>query len=88
MYFMYFQILSMVEEAAGTRLYESKKSSAQRTIEKKDSKLREIEKVSTCVCTCRVRNYMYMYMYIYNVCMKSTVVLTMYMYFYTCACTL
>lgn len=39
------EILSMVEEAAGTRLYESKKSSAQRTIEKKDSKLREIEKI-------------------------------------------
>ena len=40
------QILSMIEEAAGTRMYESKKQSAQRTIEKKDSKLQEIETVS------------------------------------------
>jgi hypothetical protein len=37
----------MIEEAAGTRLYESKKESAQRTIEKKDSKLREIDIVSS-----------------------------------------
>ena len=36
----------MIEEAAGTRMYESKKQSAQRTIEKKDSKLQEIETVS------------------------------------------
>ena len=36
----------MIEEAAGTRMYESKRTSAQRTIEKKDSKLREIEVVS------------------------------------------
>ena len=35
----------MIEEAAGTRMYESKKQSAQRTIEKKDSKLQEIETV-------------------------------------------
>ena len=40
------QILSMIEEAAGTRLYESKKESAQKTIEKKDAKLREIDTVS------------------------------------------
>ena len=39
------QILSMIEEAAGTRLYESKKESAQKTIEKKDAKLREIDTV-------------------------------------------
>lgn len=37
------EILSMIEEAAGTRMYESKRSSAQKTIEKKDTKLREIE---------------------------------------------
>ena len=36
----------MIEEAAGTRLYESKKEAAQRTIEKKDAKLREIDTVS------------------------------------------
>ena len=35
----------MLEEAAGTRMYESKKSSAQKTIEKKDNKLKEIEVV-------------------------------------------
>ncbi|XP_074652125.1 structural maintenance of chromosomes protein 2-like [Tubulanus polymorphus] len=39
------EILSMIEEAAGTKLYESKKESAQKTIEKKDAKLREIETI-------------------------------------------
>ncbi|XP_064624320.1 structural maintenance of chromosomes protein 2-like isoform X2 [Lineus longissimus] len=39
------EILSMIEEAAGTRLYESKKESAQRTIEKKDAKLKEIDTI-------------------------------------------
>nr|QIC49989.1 structural maintenance of chromosomes protein 2 [Actinia equina] len=39
------EILSMIEEAAGTRMYESKKQSAMRTIEKKDSKLQEIETI-------------------------------------------
>ena len=37
----------MIEEAAGTRMYESKRASAQRTIEKKDSKLKEIEVVKS-----------------------------------------
>lgn len=41
------QILSMIEEAAGTRMYESKRSSAQKTIEKKDTKLSEIDKVTS-----------------------------------------
>lgn len=41
------EILSMIEEAAGTRMYESKKQSAQRTIEKKDTKLQEIETILT-----------------------------------------
>lgn len=36
----------MIEEAAGTMMYESKKQQAQKTIEKKDSKLREINDVS------------------------------------------
>ena len=40
------QIMSMIEEATGTRLYETKKESAQKTIEKKDAKLREIDSVS------------------------------------------
>ena len=42
------QILSMIEEAAGTRLYETKREAAQKTIEKKDTKLREIDTVSFC----------------------------------------
>lgn len=36
----------MIEEAAGTKLYESKKEAAQKTIEKKDAKLKEIDSVS------------------------------------------
>ncbi|KAH9489831.1 Structural maintenance of chromosomes protein 2 [Bulinus truncatus] len=39
------EILSMIEEAAGTRLYETKKETAQKIIEKKDAKLREIDTV-------------------------------------------
>ena len=35
----------MIEEAAGTTMYESKKQSALRTMEKKESKLSEFEKV-------------------------------------------
>lgn len=40
-----FQILSMIEEAAGTRMYEYKKIAAQKTIEKKEAKLKEIKTV-------------------------------------------
>ncbi len=36
------EIVAMIEEAAGTMMYEAKKRQAQKTIEKKDSKLREI----------------------------------------------
>lgn len=39
------EILQLVEEAAGTRLYESKKEAAQKTIQKKETKLAEIDKV-------------------------------------------
>lgn len=35
----------MVEEAAGTRMYECKKIAVQKTIEKKESKLKEIDMV-------------------------------------------
>ena len=35
----------MIEEAAGTRMYESKKVSAQKTIGKKEAKLLEIQTV-------------------------------------------
>lgn len=40
-----FKILAMIEEAAGTRMYECKKISAQKTIEKKEAKLKEIQTV-------------------------------------------
>lgn len=43
--FTRFQILAMIEEAAGTRMYEAKKQQAQKTIEKKDAKLKEINDV-------------------------------------------
>ncbi|XP_064086930.1 structural maintenance of chromosomes protein 2-like [Macrobrachium nipponense] len=39
------EILAMIEEAAGTRMYESKKQQAQKTIEKKDAKLKEINDI-------------------------------------------
>ena len=39
------EILSMIEEAAGTMMYESKKQQAQKTIEKKDQKLKEINDI-------------------------------------------
>ncbi|KAL4704541.1 hypothetical protein ACJJTC_002155 [Scirpophaga incertulas] len=41
------EILSMVEEAAGTRMYETRKLAAQKTIEKKDAKLRELNDIIT-----------------------------------------
>uniref|UniRef100_A0A8C7JHJ9 Structural maintenance of chromosomes 2 n=1 Tax=Oncorhynchus kisutch TaxID=8019 RepID=A0A8C7JHJ9_ONCKI len=39
------EILAMIEEAAGTRMYECKKISAQKTIEKKEAKLKEIQTI-------------------------------------------
>ncbi|NXD27829.1 SMC2 protein, partial [Spelaeornis formosus] len=39
------EILAMVEEAAGTRMYECKKIAVQKTIEKKESKLKSIQTV-------------------------------------------
>ncbi|NXQ52591.1 SMC2 protein, partial [Anthoscopus minutus] len=39
------EILAMIEEAAGTRMYECKKVAAQKTIEKKESKLKNIQTV-------------------------------------------
>ncbi|KAH8863288.1 Structural maintenance of chromosomes protein 2 [Schistosoma japonicum] len=41
------EILSLLEEAASTKLYENKKDAALKTIEKKDSKLREIDRILT-----------------------------------------
>ena len=39
------EVLGMLEEAAGTRMYETKKDAALRTLEKKQVKVSEIEKV-------------------------------------------
>ncbi|CAL0328739.1 unnamed protein product [Lupinus luteus] len=39
------EILSMLEEAAGTRMYETKKEAALKTLEKKQSKVEEINKL-------------------------------------------
>lgn len=39
------EILGMLEEAAGTRMYENKKDAALRTLEKKQVKVDEIDKV-------------------------------------------
>lgn len=39
------EILGMIEEAAGTRMYEMKKIVAQKTIEKKDTKMTEINTI-------------------------------------------
>jgi structural maintenance of chromosome 2 len=39
------EILAMIEEAAGTRMFEMKKQSALKTISKKEKKVEEIEKV-------------------------------------------
>ncbi|KAL9650452.1 hypothetical protein ABK040_004676 [Willaertia magna] len=39
------EILGMIEEAAGTRMFEMKKNSAEKTIEKKDKKLEEIRQL-------------------------------------------
>lgn len=38
------EILGMIEEAAGTRMYETKKKQAQTTMEKKQAKVDEINK--------------------------------------------
>ena len=39
------EILGMLEEAAGTRMYETKKESALKTLERKQIKVDEINKV-------------------------------------------
>ncbi|POI34512.1 hypothetical protein CIB84_001736 [Bambusicola thoracicus] len=46
-HFLIMQILAMIEEAAGTRMYECKKLTAHKTIEKKESKLDEIRRIIT-----------------------------------------
>ena len=39
------EIMSLLEEASGTRMYEKKKEKAMQTMEKKEQKLQEIEGV-------------------------------------------
>jgi structural maintenance of chromosome 2 len=39
------EILSLLEEASGTRMYEKKKEVALKTLEKKQSKINEIDQV-------------------------------------------
>ena len=39
------EILAMIEEAAGTRMYEAKKQQALKTIEKKEEKIKEISDI-------------------------------------------
>ena len=41
------EILGMLEEAAGTRMYETKKEGALKTLEKKQGKVDEIDQVHT-----------------------------------------
>lgn len=43
------EILSLLEEASGTRLYEKKKEAAMKTMEKKQAKLDEIDQVRSLV---------------------------------------
>lgn len=40
------EILGLLEEAAGTKMYETKKQAAMRTLDKKQVKVEEINKVS------------------------------------------
>lgn len=40
------EILSLIEEAAGTRMFENKKQATLKTIEKKEVRLKEIDTVS------------------------------------------
>jgi structural maintenance of chromosome 2 len=39
------ELRSMIEETAGTRMFEQKKQAAQKTIEKKEAKVQEINRV-------------------------------------------
>ncbi len=39
------EILGLIAEAAGTKMYETKKEAAQKTIEKKQAKVEEIQKI-------------------------------------------
>lgn len=43
------EILSLLEEASGTKMYERKKDSAMSTLAKKQTRLEEIDEVCACV---------------------------------------
>ena len=45
------EVLGMLEEAAGTRMYETKKEAALRTLEKKQVKVDEIDRVGLFLIT-------------------------------------
>ncbi len=55
----------MIEEAVGTMMYETKKQQCQKTIEKKDNKLREINDVSAELITFQFFLYLKL-IYFYN----------------------
>lgn len=46
------EILSMIEEAAGTSMYESKREATTKKIQQKDAKLQEIETVGRFFYAC------------------------------------
>jgi structural maintenance of chromosome 2 len=48
------EILGMVEEAAGTRMFEERKDKAVKTMTKKDKKVEELESVSVCAIMLRM----------------------------------
>ena len=47
------QILAMLEEAAGTKMYVEKSKTALSTLQKKEKKLEEIDRVQRCICSCQ-----------------------------------
>lgn len=48
------EILSLLEEAAGTRMYEKKKDAAVKTLDKKQSRLDQIDAVRSALVVCSV----------------------------------
>lgn len=52
------EILGMIEEAAGTRMFETKKEAAIKTIEKKEQKVQEINAVLLFHCALLLRLWM------------------------------
>lgn len=48
------EVLGMLEEAAGTRMYETKKDAALKTLDKKQVKVDEIDRVSKLILICNM----------------------------------